>query len=98
MGQALSAPKHPTRLHHQNQNQNPRLNNGVTDAACAKCADGYQWWPCNTDSCECSGSALFQVEPKMVPIKRTSRSKKGHAFLAPDNAMFQMKHTMVCLA
>merc|ERR1711920_400625 len=26
----------------------PGLNAGVTDTDCAKCADGYTWWPCNT--------------------------------------------------
>merc|ERR1712014_457031 len=25
----------------------PGLNRGVTDAACAQCASGYKWWPCN---------------------------------------------------
>merc|ERR1711976_100024 len=63
----------------------PGLNAGVTDADCAKCADGYKWWPCNSDGlCQCSGSALFQVDPKVVPTKRAIRSKRRGAFLAPD--------------
>merc|ERR1711879_488950 len=69
------------------------LNAGATDAACAKCADGYQWWPCNDDSlCQCSGSALVQVDPKMVPIKRSIGSKRRSAFLGPDHAMLQVVH------
>jgi hypothetical protein len=69
----------------------PGLNRGVTDAACAKCADGYQWWPCNDDSlCQCSGSALVQVDPQKLPIKRAIRSKRRGAFLAPDHAMVQV--------
>merc|ERR1712048_926442 len=67
----------------------PGLNRGVTDAACAKCADGYKWWPCNEDIlCKCSGSALVQVH---VPTKRAvgSRLKRHGAFLAPDHAMLQ---------
>merc|ERR1739845_115007 len=64
----------------------PGLNAGVTDTDCAKCADGYKWWPCNTDGlCQCSGSALFQVDPKVVPTKRATRSKRRGAFLAPDH-------------
>merc|ERR1712014_509702 len=64
----------------------PGLNAGVTDTDCAKCADGYKWWPCNTDGlCQCSGSALFQVDPKVVPTRRATRSKRGGAFLAPDH-------------
>merc|ERR1712048_760662 len=56
-------------------------NAGATDANCAQCADGYQWWPCNDDRlCQCSGSALVQVDPKMVPIKRATRSKSQKAF------------------
>merc|ERR1712019_24471 len=72
----------------------PGLNRGVTDAACAKCADGYQWWPCNEDSlCQCSGSALVQVVPqKVLSIKRAIGSKRRGAFLAPDHAMIQMIH------
>merc|ERR1711879_607739 len=69
----------------------PGLNRGATDAACAKCADGYQWWPCNDDSlCQCSGSALVQVVPQTLPIKRAIRSKRRGAFLAPDHAMVQV--------
>merc|ERR1712151_1067140 len=58
----------------------PGLNRGLTDAACAKCADGYKWWPCNEDIlCKCSGSALVQVH---VPTKRAveSRLKRQGAF------------------
>jgi len=43
--------------------------NGVSDADCAKCAEGYQWWPCNFPGyCEgsaCNGGAgLAQVSAK----------------------------------
>merc|ERR1712003_602298 len=51
----------------------PGLNRGVTDAACAKCANGYKWWPCNEAIlCKCSGSALVQVH---VPTKRAVGSR-----------------------
>eukprot|EP00929_Paragymnodinium_shiwhaense_P039153 TRINITY_DN2058_c0_g2_i1.p1 TRINITY_DN2058_c0_g2~~TRINITY_DN2058_c0_g2_i1.p1 ORF type:complete len:412 (+),score=41.66 TRINITY_DN2058_c0_g2_i1:74-1237(+) len=33
---------------------NPGANSGVSDSDCAKCADGYQWWPCN-DATLCIG-------------------------------------------
>merc|ERR1711972_1064864 len=39
----------------------PGLNRGVSDSACAQCAAGYKWWPCNeAELCECTGTALAQ--------------------------------------
>eukprot|EP00928_Gymnodinium_smaydae_P012899 TRINITY_DN1470_c0_g6_i1.p1 TRINITY_DN1470_c0_g6~~TRINITY_DN1470_c0_g6_i1.p1 ORF type:complete len:561 (-),score=102.66 TRINITY_DN1470_c0_g6_i1:240-1922(-) len=32
----------------------PNNNQGCTDENCAKCLDGYQWWPCNTPAPCCS--------------------------------------------
>merc|ERR1712066_354568 len=55
----------------------PGLNRGVTDAACAKCATGYKWWPCNEAIlCQCSGSALIQ---------------RRKSFLAREHGMLQMQ-------
>merc|ERR1711988_1258927 len=55
----------------------PGLNRGVTDAACAQCASGYQWWPCNEAVlCECSGGALIQ---------------RRNSFLARDHGMMQIR-------
>merc|ERR1719161_1846151 len=42
----------------------PGLNNGVSDAQCAKCATGYKFWPCNFEGyCqgECGPTALLQM-------------------------------------
>merc|ERR1719491_1858149 len=31
------------------------VSDGVSDESCSKCAEGYQWWPCNGgDLCECT--------------------------------------------
>merc|ERR1712187_790989 len=57
----------------------PGLNRGVSDAACARCETGYQWWPCNDAAlCECDGAALAQVGANMEPKRRTVRK---HGFL-----------------
>merc|ERR1719240_1257527 len=34
--------------------------NGATTSNCARCAEGYQWWPCNTKPaiCTCTGGSL----------------------------------------
>merc|ERR1712232_301475 len=33
----------------------PGLNRGVTDSACARCPNGYRWWPCN-EAILCTGA------------------------------------------
>merc|ERR1712151_355362 len=39
----------------------PGLNRGVTDADCARCLEGYKWWPCNEAIlCQCDGTSLLQ--------------------------------------
>jgi len=39
----------------------PGLKRGVSDASCAKCANGYKWWPCNEAIlCECQPASLVQ--------------------------------------
>merc|ERR1712054_549136 len=51
----------------------PGLNRGVTDAACAKCAAGYKWWPCNDAIlCQCSGAALIQLHGKSSKKRATA--------------------------
>merc|ERR1712217_348852 len=65
----------------------PGLNRGVTDAACAKCATGYKWWPCNEAAlCECTGTALAQFGTEIEPMKRTAikNRMRKHSFLAPN--------------
>merc|ERR1712048_782736 len=52
----------------------PGLNRGVSDADCARCETGYQWWPCN-------GAALAQVGANMEPKRRKARK---HGFLEPS--------------
>jgi len=32
----------------------PNNGKGCTDAYCAQCADGYPWWPCKENCCECN--------------------------------------------
>merc|ERR1712187_573776 len=55
----------------------PGLNRGATDAACAQCASGYKWWPCNEAIlCECSGGALIQ---------------RRNSFLAREHGMMQIR-------
>merc|ERR1711862_135182 len=63
----------------------PGLNRGVSDSACAQCATGYKWWPCNeAELCECTGTTLAQlgtkIEPKQSPRKNRMRKQ---SFLAP---------------
>jgi len=36
------------------QNQLPDGEWATTDEQCEKCGDGYQWWPCDSDLCQCS--------------------------------------------
>lgn len=69
----------------------PALNRGVSDADCARCADGYKTWPCNEDIlCQCSGSELVQFDANMEPKRRAARAEKVGIFLAPDHAMLQL--------
>merc|ERR1711976_1077110 len=52
----------------------PGLGRGVSDSACAQCADGYKWWPCNeAELCECTGTALAQLGTKMEMKRRSAR-------------------------
>jgi len=65
----------------------PGLNRGVSDSACAQCATGYKWWPCNEAAlCECTGTSLAQVGTLMEPKKRTARKDRmmKQSFLAPN--------------
>merc|ERR1712107_289789 len=65
----------------------PGLNRGVSDSACAQCATGYKWWPCNEVAlCECTGTSLAQVGTLMEPKKRTARKDRmrKQSFLAPN--------------
>merc|ERR1712048_1422538 len=58
----------------------PGLNRGVSDASCAKCANGYKWWPCNDAVlCECTGNSLVQQSISRESRKRSSRAR----FLGP---------------
>lgn len=51
------------------------LNRGVTDSDCKRCAEGYEWWPCNEASlCSCTPSL---AEEATVSGKRA----RGHYFL-----------------
>jgi hypothetical protein len=40
----------------------------TTDAKCAKCAEGYQWWPCDTDLCKCEESTDGTPEPEPTSV------------------------------
>jgi len=65
----------------------PGLNRGVSDSACAQCANGYKWWPCNeAELCECTGTALAQLGTKMETKKRSVRRNlmMKQSFLAPN--------------
>merc|ERR1712014_431929 len=54
----------------------PGLKRGVSDASCAKCANGYKWWPCNDAIlCECTGSSLVQQSVSRESRKRSSRAR-----------------------
>merc|ERR1712087_569162 len=55
----------------------PNLNRGVTDADCATCAAGYQFWPCNEAIlCTCTPSLMEAA----VASGRRVRAKE-HRFL-----------------
>merc|ERR1712048_1142454 len=60
----------------------PGLRRGVSDASCAKCANGYKWWPCNDATlCECTSSSLVQRS-----VRRESRKQSSSArFLGPSS-------------
>ena len=46
--------------------------NGATPKYCAQCAEGYEWWPCNTDPAICTcQTGLTQIGEK----RRASASK-----------------------
>merc|ERR1712187_368782 len=65
----------------------PGLNRGVSDSACAQCAAGYKWWPCNeAELCECTGTAVAQLGTKMETKKRSVRRNlmMKQSFLAPN--------------
>merc|ERR1712107_47643 len=58
----------------------PGLNRGVSDSACAQCANGYKWWPCNeAELCECTGTALAQLGTKMETKKRSEEKSNDEA-------------------
>jgi len=55
----------------------PNLNRGVTDADCATCTEGYQFWPCNEAIlCTCTPSL---IEAAVASGKRVRA--KEHRFL-----------------
>jgi len=63
----------------------PGLNRGVTDAYCARCAQGYKWWPCNEAIlCQCSGPQLAQVRQRS--LRQARRHKTIGAALVQDGA------------
>merc|ERR1711933_542828 len=71
----------------------PGLNRGVSDADCARCENGYQWWPCNEDIlCQCTNTGLVQAASAKVTIKRAGASSRRSAFLHPDHAMLQVAY------
>jgi len=54
---------------------------GQSDAYCAQCAEGYQWWPCNDDRlCECgpSAGAVATITSTTVAGGSVCRAKKGY--------------------
>merc|ERR1712151_282987 len=57
----------------------PDLNRGVKDSDCARCAEGYQHWPCNEAIlCQCSGPVLLQ-EGEQSRRKLKLRNVQRHA-------------------
>lgn len=42
---------------------------GITDAACAKCAKGYKWWPCQeSGQCRCAdASSVLEEDEEEAP-------------------------------
>jgi len=66
----------------------PGLNRGVRDADCAKCAQGYKWWPCNEAIlCQCSGPQLAQVRQRS--LRQARRHKTIGAALVQDGARLE---------
>jgi len=52
----------------------PGTNAGATITNCAKCANGYKWWPCNTQPPICICSESSTVAPTPAPTPSTTRS------------------------
>eukprot|EP00421_Protoceratium_reticulatum_P062418 CAMPEP_0168496774 /NCGR_PEP_ID=MMETSP0228-20121227/72433_1 /TAXON_ID=133427 /ORGANISM="Protoceratium reticulatum, Strain CCCM 535 (=CCMP 1889)" /LENGTH=376 /DNA_ID=CAMNT_0008513649 /DNA_START=22 /DNA_END=1149 /DNA_ORIENTATION=- len=66
----------------------PGQNGGATDAYCAQCAQGYQWWPCNQPNlCTCSGLQLAQVRQRS--LRQARRHKTMGASLVQDGARLE---------
>lgn len=66
----------------------PGQNGGATDAYCAQCAQGYQWWPCNqANLCTCSGLQLAQVRQRS--LRQARRHKTMGASLVQDGARLE---------
>jgi hypothetical protein len=66
----------------------PGLNRGVSDSDCAKCADGYAWWPCNEAVlCDCSGKSFAQAGIELRKQRKASlasvrrHGEKGHVLM-----------------
>jgi len=57
----------------------------TSDDQCAKCAQGYSWWPCNEpELCFCSGTlSQFRVD------KSPRRKFSAHKFISSDNSLIQ---------
>mmetsp|Transcript_103063 Transcript_103063/g.312655 ORF Transcript_103063/g.312655 Transcript_103063/m.312655 type:complete len:493 (-) Transcript_103063:65-1543(-) len=67
--------------------------NGCTDAWCAKCLDGYEWWPCNVDPvcCTCMASKMG-LAAKKAEVKRHSHRKPKRFLSAEEEAaMLQLQ-------
>merc|ERR1719198_602754 len=62
----------------------PGNNGGATDAYCAQCETGYQWWPCNNPAlCEGSGCVLSAMQlASQKGAQRKKISPHNHGFLA----------------
>jgi hypothetical protein len=59
--------------------------NGATPEYCAQCAEGYEWWPCNTDPAICTCQmGLTQVgEKRRAAASKVSRHRRDQrSFLA----------------
>ena len=59
---------------------------GILDKHCAKCADGYRWWPCGSDfigQCLCVSSGR-EDEPSALPLSSSSLVDEAEEMAAAD--------------
>merc|ERR1719502_1481712 len=71
------------------------MNAGATDSNCAKCATGYQWWPCNSQPaiCDCSGSSPTPASPTPTPTPTSGGGTCGScgACLATNDVCYDQE-------